>query len=171
MPVRAGRMNSARPNIEIRLARVEESPAIAAVLFESFKEYKALYTPQGFAATTPTVEQIQNRWNEGPVWVAEQDGSVVATVGAVPKDDGLYIRSMGVLPSARGLRIGEKLLQEIERFARSCGYRRMFLSTTPFLARAIRRYERFGFTRVEEGPQELFGTPLFTMAKELNPAD
>jgi ribosomal protein S18 acetylase RimI-like enzyme len=44
-------------------------------------------------------------------------------------------------------------------------FRRLFLSTTPFLDRAISLYERFGFQRNEEGLRELFGTPLFTMEK------
>src|SRR5260370_227302 len=44
----------------------------------------------------------------------------------------------------------------------------MYLSTTPFLDRAIRLYERFGFQRSDEGPLDLFGTPLFTMTKRLN---
>jgi hypothetical protein len=41
------------------------------------------------------------------------------------------------------------------------------LSTTPFLAFAIALYERFGFRRSDAGPRELFGTPLFTMTKDL----
>ena len=47
-----------------------DASAVAAVLAESFVEYKASYTEAGFAATTPTVDQIRKRMNEGPVWVA-----------------------------------------------------------------------------------------------------
>jgi len=36
------------------------------------------------------------------------------------------------------------------------------------LSRAIRVYESFGFRRTEDGPQDLFGTPLFTMEKALS---
>ena len=38
--------------------------------------------------------------------------------------------------------------------------------TTPFLSSAIRLYEGFGFRRTNDGPQELLGTPLFTMKKK-----
>ena len=72
---------------------------------------------------------------------------------------------MAVLPLARGGRIGALLLTHIEEFARTEGFSRLFLSTTPFLDRAIRLYERFGFCRTSAGPHELFGTPLFTMEK------
>jgi hypothetical protein len=43
----------------------------------------------------------------------------------------------------------------------------MRLHTTPFLSRAIRCYERFGFVRSQDPPSNLFGTPLFTMEKQL----
>ena len=44
---------------------------------ESFVEYEPLYTPRGFAATTPTSEQIQARMSEGPIWVAVQGDTIV----------------------------------------------------------------------------------------------
>jgi ribosomal protein S18 acetylase RimI-like enzyme len=74
---------------------------------------------------------------------------------------------MAVLPTARGQRIGELLLLQIESYAGEQGHERLVLSTTPFLHRAIRLYENFGFRRNGEGPHDLFGTPLFTMEKFL----
>jgi len=65
--------------------------------------------------------------------------------------------------------VGARLLKSMERessgYATERGFKRMFLSTTPFLARAIQLYERKGFKRTSEGPDNLFGTPLFTMEK------
>jgi hypothetical protein len=57
----------------------------------------------------------------------------------------------------------------VETFARAERYQSLILSTTPFLTDAIRLYEQGGFRRSQEGPQELFGTPLFAMVKELRP--
>jgi GNAT superfamily N-acetyltransferase len=98
------------------------------------------------------------------------DDSVVGTVAAVDRGEELYVRGMAVLPRARGRRVGELLLREVEGHAAALGYSRLSLSTTPFLHRAIRLYERFGFVRSEEGARDLFGTPLFTMAKSLRRA-
>lgn len=151
----------------IRNAAIEEASAIASILLQAFIEYEALYTPAAFAATTPTASQIEARWHEGQVWVAIQNSNIVGTVAAVPKSSGLYIRSMAVLPAAKGQGIARKLLKEIETFAVDHGYKRLFLSTTPFLQRAIRLYEQFGFIRTGDGPYGLHGTPLFTMEKSL----
>ena len=158
----------AQSDTSIRNAVIDESPAIASVLRGAFIEYEPLYTPAAFVATTLNSDQIRERWDEGPVWIAEQDGNIVGTVAAVPKTSGLYIRSMAVLPSARGQGIAGRLLNEIENFAVTRHQRRLFLSTTPFLHEAIRLYERFGFQRTDEVPHDLFGTPLFTMAKLMN---
>jgi len=155
-------------NIRITLATIDQASSIAAILQEAFREYEALYTPEAFAVTTPTAKQIQDRWDEGPVWVALQNDVIVGTVAAVPKQGALYIRSMAITPAARGYGVGKSLLQEAERFARKNDLQRMFLSTTPFLDRAIKLYEGFGFKQIGAGPQELLGTPLFTMEKILD---
>src|SRR6185503_206651 len=158
---------SKRPTPEIRLATMEEAASISEVLLQSFIEYKSQYTPDGFAATTPTVPQIKHRLTEGPVWVALLEGAVVATVSAVAKGGSVYVRGMAALPAARGHRIGELLMDSVEQFASSQECKRLFLSTTPFLNRAIALYKRLGFVRTDEGPHDLHGTPLFTMEKML----
>src|SRR5580693_149223 len=154
--------------LEIRCAGPEDAPAIAAVLHESFLEFKPLYTDGGFAATALGEAQVLARMQEGPVWVALRQGIVLGTVAAVAKREGVYVRGMAVLPKARGSRIGTKLLRQIEAWAASEGYIRLFLSTTPFLDSAIRLYQVVGFRRTDERLHDLFGTPLFTMEKSVS---
>lgn len=156
-----------QPVIHIRLAIIDDVTAIASVLRESFAEFEDLYTPPAFTATTPSSEIILLRLDEGPIWVATSDGIVIGTVSVVGKDEGLYVRSMAVLPTSRGSRIGYMLLEEVENWAVKNGYQYLILSTTPFLLGAIRLYERFGFQRNDSGPHDLDGTPLFTMKKVL----
>ena len=153
--------------IRIREAGPEDAEAVATVLYESFIEFRSLYTDGGFAATTPNAEQIRIRMSEGPVWVAMREGAAVGTMAAVVKGARMYMRGMAVLPSARGFRIAARLLEVVEARARleECGS--VFLSTTPFLSGAIRLYERSGFRRTDEGPHELGGTPLFMMEKNI----
>jgi putative acetyltransferase len=154
-------------HVLIRRAAPEDAPAVAFVLKQAFAEYRSLYTREGYAATTPEAGEVLTRMQEGPLWVALHEGQIVGTASAVRKQTALYIRGMAVLPEARGLGAGRLLLEEVEALAVEEGCQRLFLSTTPFLNRAIRLYEGLGFYRINDGPHELFGTPLFTMEKML----
>jgi GNAT superfamily N-acetyltransferase len=151
----------------IREAGPDDAADITVVLRESFAEYEPLYNPDSFAATTPEPAKVLERMREGLMWVVVCGGRVVGTASVVPHRDELYVRGMGVIPAARGQRVGWLLLEHIEEFARTNGFKRMVLSTTPFLDRAIALYERSGFMRTNEGPYDLLGTPLFTMVKVL----
>ena len=154
-----------RKQTNIRIASPEDSEAIASVLAKSFAEYESSYTTRAYAATVPTVDEIKKRFGEGAIWVASCGKRIVGTVSVVLSKDSLYIRSMAITPEARGTRIGERLLKEIENYAVAHDYRKLFLNTTPFLDRAIRLYEKFGFVR--QGSDDLYGTPLLTMEKSL----
>jgi N-acetylglutamate synthase-like GNAT family acetyltransferase len=165
---RAGMVSAT--HLEVRRAGPADAPAIAAVLHESFVEFKALYTEGGFAATTLGTEQVLTRMREGPIWVALREGAVMGTVAAVVKNESVYVRGMAVLPAARATGAGTVLLQHVEGWASGQGCGRLFLSTTPFLSSAIRLYERYGFRRTDEGLHDLFGTPLFTMEKAVERA-
>jgi len=155
--------------VQLRRARAGDEMAISSALLEAFREYLPRYTPAGFAATTPSPTEVLRRIEEGPVWLAEVESGVVGTVSAVLREGSvLYVRGMAVLPQARGQRIGNLLFELIQEYAKEKGCSKLVLSTTPFLDRAIRLYERLGFVRTSEGPHDLYGTPLFTMEKALD---
>ena len=153
--------------IHVRRAKPGDAPAIAATLAESFIEYRELYTPEGYAATVVAADQVKVRMSEGPIWVAVENAQIVGTVAAISKGEALYVRGMGIVPTARGKRIGRLLLEQVENFARTRHHAKMTLNTTPFLCRAIALYRRFGFETSAEATADLFGTPLFTMVKTL----
>jgi GNAT superfamily N-acetyltransferase len=156
-----------QPGAQIRMAEPNEAFSIASLLARSFAEYEVSYTPEAFAATISTPDRVRERINEGPVWLALRNEIVVGTLSAVPRGEALYLRGMAVDPVVRGDGIGRELLECAEEYAIRNGFERLFLSTTPFLKSAIRLYERYGFSRSNENPDDLFGTPLFTMVKHL----
>ena len=155
-------------SVQLRRATHDDAVSIAATLYGSFLAYESSYTPEAFAATVSTPEQIIERMKEGPIWVALESETIVGTVSVVPKGEALYVRGMAVDPAARGKGIGRRLLDCAEEFAVQRGCKSLFLSTTPFLTRAILLYEHYGFQRTGDGPHDLFGTPLFTMVKILS---
>ena len=94
-------------------------------------------------------------------WIAEVDGAPVGCVFCVRADDETaQLRLLLVDPSARGLGIGGRLVDECLRFARPAGYRRMRLWTNSVLADARRIYERAGFTLTSEEEHHSFGHDL-----------
>src|SRR3954468_8457388 len=88
--------------VPIRRATAVDAEAVAYLLRDSFREVERLYTREGYAATTPDAAVVRERLKEGPTWLAEDGGFPVGTVSAVLRDLDLYIRSMAVIPNARG---------------------------------------------------------------------
>lgn len=102
-------------------------------------------------------------------WIAERDGERLGCVFLVKKSDEVaQLRLLLVEPSARGLGLGKRLVQECVRFARECGYRSMILWTQSNLLAARGIYASTGFvcTNVEE--HNHFGVPLEAETWELN---
>jgi GNAT superfamily N-acetyltransferase len=153
---------------QIRLAAPDDAEIIAQVLHGSFVEFRPLYTQGGFAATSLPADQVAARMSQGPVWIAFHEDAVLGSVAAVIEEESVYMRGMAVLPSARGLGVGGRLVETVEQWTLKQGLNRIFLSTTPFLYAAIRLYEKHGFQRMDTAPHELFGTPLFLMEKKLS---
>ncbi|MBD0331886.1 MAG: GNAT family N-acetyltransferase [Chitinophagaceae bacterium] len=162
-------MKNKRPedNFYIRMATPADAHAISKVLFESFLQFKNLYTEKAFEATTISPDEVKKRMSEGPIWIATKDDEIVGTVAIATKEQGLYIRGMAVLPKARGLKIGRKLLEQIMKYAEETHVKRLFLYTTPYLPAAIHLYESFGFTQSSDVDDSFFGTPGFEMEKWL----
>lgn len=156
------------PSPQIRDARENDARAVAGVLAAAFREFEAQYTPEAYAATVLTPELILSRIKEKSVLVALESGVIAGTVTMERHGDAaIHVRSMAVLPSRRGCGIAKALLAEVERRAAALGARELVLSSTPFLAAAIRLYNAVGFEEKREGARDLFGTPLVPMRKRL----
>jgi DNA-binding MarR family transcriptional regulator/GNAT superfamily N-acetyltransferase len=101
-------------------------------------------------------------------WIAERGGERVGSIFIVAKSKTVAkLRLLLVEPTARGLGIGERLVDEVITFGRQVGYTKILLWTQSDLTSARRIYAAKGFRLVAEEGHELFGSNLTAETWEL----
>ena len=102
-------------------------------------------------------------------WVAEKDGERVGAVFMAKGSEQIVrLRLLHVERQARGLGIGQRLVEECIRFARQAGYQKMTLWTQSILHAARHIYKKAGFQVVHEEKHWSFGKDLTAETWELN---
>jgi ribosomal protein S18 acetylase RimI-like enzyme len=143
----------ASAGVEVRPARADELSAAGEAVAAAY--LRDLRVSDWYASR---LRDTAARAEHATVLVAvdADDGSVLGSLTYAPAGsryaqlagrDECEIRMLGVLPSARGRGVGERLVRAaMARGARE-GAVRMVLSTQPEMRAAHRLYERLGFTR------------------------
>ena len=88
----------------------------------------------------------------GYIWFAEHETlGIVGTCALMNKGNGAFeLTKMGVLSSARGLKVGEQLLQYVIAEAMAMKVKPLFLLTNKKCEAAIHLYEKNGFSHDKE---------------------
>ncbi|HEU4720984.1 MAG TPA: GNAT family N-acetyltransferase [Gemmatimonadaceae bacterium] len=96
-------------------------------------------------------------------WIAERHGENVGSVFVARDRERAGVAKLRLLlvhPSARGLGIGRRLVDECTRFARDAGYHTISLWTNDVLTAARKIYAAAGYTKVREEIHDSFGKRL-----------
>lgn len=134
--------------VDVRRVRATDVPAVIALVRDVLAEF-GLELGKG-AKTDDDLPKLPESYDDhgGAFWVAVGAGEIIGTCGVFPVgEDTLELRKMYLRPSARGLRLGKRLLDEALRFARANSVKRIVLDTTHQMTRAIAFYEANGFVR------------------------
>lgn len=109
--------------------------AFEAYVAESFFEFLLHYNPQ-----------------KDRLWCAEHNGKIVGCIGIVGHEEKAQLRWFLIEPLYRGIGLGKKLLTHAIEFAKERGYKSIYLDTTSDLEKAVSLYQRAGFRKVSENP-------------------
>jgi GNAT superfamily N-acetyltransferase len=116
----------------------------------------------------PLAEFALSHSERDRLWIAELGGRLVGCVAVVGVSEcAAQLRWFLVEPSARGMGLGRRLLDEAVSFASGCGYQEVFLWTVSALTTAAFLYREFGFERVEEHSAVRWGVPVVEEKYEL----
>jgi GNAT superfamily N-acetyltransferase len=156
------------PPFRIARATLDDADGILNCLRAAFEAYRTQYTPEAYEDTIMTAESVRQRIQCMTVLVARSDvGPIIGTIGADVHETEGHLRGMAVAPSAQGSGVAYQLLQAIEKELRATGCTRVTLDTTAPLLRAIRFYERNGYSS-SGTVSDFFGMPLYEYQKFLS---
>jgi ribosomal protein S18 acetylase RimI-like enzyme len=154
-------------SFQIRKADANDETAILDCLAAAFEKYRHQYTPEAFADTVLDSETVHHRLREMSVFVAVSEGKIVGTIGCSSHGVEGHLRGMAVMPNWQGTMAASALLQTAETELVKNGCVRVTLDTTEPLIRAIRFYERHGYSPTGR-ISDFFGMRLYEYSKELS---
>ncbi len=126
--------------IEENLDPFQEAGSVLASAYRRLKNFRQIYGNEGslYLAVYDRQNQLIGGAGLGPF------------AGLSPKEKIGEIRELVIAPQFRNRGIGAQLLKEALRHAKSMGYQRIYLETTPQMHTAQKLFRRFSFSPVTQ---------------------
>jgi putative acetyltransferase len=136
--------------IIFRHIKKEDNKEIAELIRSVFREF-GIARP-GTVYFDPTTDDLFSLFKKpGSVyWIAEEGGKIIGGCGVystpgLPEGCAELVK-LYLISSERGKGIGRELLEKSIESAKQLGYKQLYLESLPELSKAIRLYEKAGFT-------------------------
>ena len=101
-------------------------------------------------------------------WIAERDGDILGSIFLVKHSDTIAkLRMFYIEPKARGIGLGNRLVQSCVELAREKGYQKIRLETASILLPARHLYQKSGFQLIHEEARRSFGADIVVETWEL----
>jgi putative acetyltransferase len=158
-------------NISIRPIEKRDNTALAKIVRDTLAEFGANHP--GTVYYDPTTDALFELFQKdgAAYFVAEIDNKIIGGAGIYPTD-GLprgtcELVKMYLLPEVRGIGLGKTLIEKSLIFAKETGYENVYLESMPELKKALKTYEKFGFTYLKGpmGNSGHFGCELWMLKK------
>lgn len=159
--------------MQIRTIKPSDNKPLAKIIRDTLTEFGANQPGTVFydASTDALYELFQKT---GAVYyVAETDNLQIMGGGGIYPTEGLpgktcELVKMYLLPEARGKGLGRSIIEKCLRAAMENGFEHIYIETMPELKKALKVYETFGFTYLDQplGNSGHFGCELW-MIKNL----
>ena len=137
------------PGIKLRTIQKEDNVQLAQIIRDTLTEFKA--NKPGTVYYDETTDHLFELFQKpGSIYfVALMDDEIVGGGGIYPSD-GLpngtcELVKMYLLPEARGIGLGKRIIEECLAFAKENGYTQVYIESMPELENALKVYEKFGF--------------------------
>lgn len=155
-------MSRETTRVLVRDARPDERAAVAKITMRAYAEFATVMRPEAWRGLERAVRvALQSTVAERIVAESVDDGVLLGSVMLFPPASAAYgdlaaaasgpeLRLLAVTPEARGLGVGQALVEECIRRARASGAAEIGLHTSASMQAAMRMYQRFGFERVPE---------------------
>ena len=148
-------------HVVIRDARPSDRDAVCALTLDAYGEYATVMTPGSWSGLERAVHAALDSTERMHRIVMEHDGRLVGSVFLYPPSADAYggaghrvpwpeLRLLAVSAGARGMGVGQMLVEVCIQRARSEGARAIGLHTSQSMKGAMRLYARAGFGRAPE---------------------
>ena len=164
-------MTGTQQDYIIRKIEEKDNRQLAVVIRNTLAEFGA--NKPGtvfFDDTTDNLYQVFKNCPRSVYYVVTKDEKILGGGGIYPTDglpaDTCELVKMYLLSEARGQGLGKLLIEKCLQFAKSEGYKNVYLETMPELKNALKVYEKLGFHYLDKpmGNSGHFGCDLWMMA-------
>jgi len=141
-------------DIKIRNLLQKDNAVMASIIRNSLAEFGA--NKPGTVFFDPTTDDLFKLFREPGSWyfLAAQNEKVLGGAGIFPShglpEGTCELVKMYLLPEARQIGLGKKLIGLCLEKAMEIGYKKVYLETLPELKQAVKVYEKFGFSYLKQ---------------------
>lgn len=139
--------------VSIRLAQAEDLPSLPAIERAAGEVFRSLGMDAIAEDEPPSMDELGGHHEAGRLWVAEDDGRIVAYLSVDVVAGAAHIEQVSVHPDVAGRRIGSQLIDIAEQWAHGQGLTQLTLTTYRDVPWNAPYYGRLGFHIVAETEQ------------------